>query len=146
MAEGRGVLGVPYLDGIQPRLTGRLACGPTEWSAYVGRLLVPDGRAGGDTDQFGLRLTHRWALPRGTLDLFANAAYFADHESYSPLLLRGAPRKMLALDLGLEWEHSLGQGWSWVTRVESYDQRSNLDLFGVRQTGVYLGLRWDGVR
>jgi hypothetical protein len=141
--------GIPYLDGVEPRLTARLACGATEWSAYAGRLLARADRAGGDADRVGLRLSRRWRLPPGTLDLFADLAYLGDQSGYSPLLERDDPRRILRLDLALEWERPLGArwlgpGWRWVARLEHGEQRSNLELFEVRQTGAYLGLRWEG--
>jgi tetratricopeptide (TPR) repeat protein len=139
--------GIPYLDGIEPRLTARLGCGAAEWSAYAGRLLARADRAGGDANRLGLRLSRRWTLSRGTLDLLGDVAYLGDASGYSPLLARNDPRHILRLDLALEWEHPaarLGPGWRWVARLEHGEQRSNLPLFDLRQSGAYLGLRWEG--
>lgn len=106
------------------------------------RAVAPQ-RLGGDqrrTDA-SLSLGQRLGDERLTLTLAASRA--ADRQNYSALL-GNQPRRTERLSLRLHWEHPLTPHLSLIGQAERSAQHSNIDLFGMRNSTLYFGLRLHG--
>lgn len=99
-------------------------------------------RPGGAQHETSLRTT--LSLPQGSAGawlLDAELSHTRDATGYSPLLERGARRRQSRATLRLEYQHTWRPGLQWLAGLEAVAQPSNLPLFSLHSSGVYLGLR-----
>ena len=134
----------PWL-GSNGRLSLQLRAG---WELARGNFLSDRGRPGGDTRHLELTLAHRWSWPgrNGTHRLEAQAqwARARDTEGYSPLLADNAHRMLtratgaLAYTLPLQPAGEGQDAWLGTVVLQSFHQRSNLEVFRLKGTVLQL--------
>ena len=106
------------------------------------------GRPGGDTRHTELTLSHRWSWAgrNGTHRLEAQAqwAHARDTEGYSPLLADNARRRLtratgaVAYTLPLQPSVADNDAWLATLALQTFEQRSNLELFRLKGTLLQL--------
>ena len=100
-------------------------------------------RLGGDQqrDDFFLMASHPLSL--GLVILSGQWSRLQDQEAYSSLL-GGVPRQILRRSGRLQYEHPISGALTALGYFEKTSQNSNIDLFGLENRALYLGLRWGG--
>lgn len=145
-AEWRRYPAAPELAGRFLGLSAGLACnlGANRLAARLraGHDAALASRPGGDQRQTEAQLN--WSRPLGSGRLGADLLWYRqqDAEGYSPLLERGADRRLDRVGFSLEYAWPVAPGWSVVATVQTLLQRSNLALFDLTGHATYLGLRW----
>lgn len=162
--QQRKYLNSTLLDGRYHGLAGQWVCErPGGQQLQLGmrwgldRATRPD-RPGGDQEQRSLRVAaylpvRSWwpggdaeAMARGwtsgALLLEAEHGRLLDQTSFSPLLGNGAVRQSQRTQLRLEYQHPITRQWQLQLGWEGIRQRSNLDLFLLRNRGFYLSIRF----
>jgi tetratricopeptide (TPR) repeat protein len=87
----------------------------------------------------------RMPMYSGQYTLRWSTTWQGDSAPYSALL-GNIPRRTLRHSFQAETSWPLRLGLSLVANLEGAVQRSNIEAFDSRQTGVYLGLRWDSMQ
>lgn len=147
-AEIRRYPAADNLDGRFVGLGGSLRC-PVGQSriSLIGRLgwdrAVHDDRPGGDQQRWDLRLAYTRPLAGGRLDAELSLGRQNDGAPYSALLARGAERHLTRLGFRAEWAVPLAQGIEGVATLETSRQNSNIPLFDIGGTAIWLGGRWN---
>ena len=77
----------------------------------------------------------------GQLTAWLRAANSKDHQPYSELL-GDLKSRTIRQDVGLAFWWPIDQNWSTGLNLEATSQRSNNTLFNLKNSTVYLGLRW----
>lgn len=163
--QQRSYLNSPLLDGRYQGVVGNWVCerpGGVQWQLGVRWGLDGAGqpdRPGGDQRQRSLRgvaylpvrawlpaslqpqePTEAWA--KGALLIDMEQTWLKDHAAFSPLLASGAVRDTQRTQLRLEYQHPLSRQWQLQAGLEAIRQRSNIDLFLLRNRGFYLSVRF----
>lgn len=99
-------------------------------------------RPGGDQQRMDWRLGYSRPWLGGQLDAEMNYGHQSDQKAYSDLLENGAKRHLNRLGFRLEWSKPLVKGLDGIVTVETYQQQSNLPLFEIGSTALWLGGRW----
>jgi hypothetical protein len=103
----------------------------------------PDDRPGGDAGRMELAaLWQGYLAPRLELSASLVLARTRDDDGYSPLVEEGARRVVDRATARAELTWHLREGWHALAWAERTRQSSNIDLFGLRQTVVMTGLRY----
>lgn len=136
------------LDGRFAGLGGSLRCPVGEGRiSLIGRLgwdrAVHDDRPGGDQQRWDLRLAYTRPLAGGRLDAELSLGRQNDSAPYSALLARGAERHLTRLGFRAEWAVPLAKGIEGVATLETSRQNSNIPLFDIGGTALWLGGRWN---
>ena len=162
--QQRRYLNSTLLDGNYHGLAAQWVCDQSsgvQWQLGArwgqDRVSEPD-RPGGDQQQRSVRgsaylpvrssllvlglqpETASWAS--GALLLDAELSWQKDEAAFSPLLGNGAVRSTRRTQLRLEYQHPLSRQWQLQVGWETIRQRSNLDLFLLRNRGLYLSVRY----
>lgn len=103
-------------------------------------------RAGGRTDraELGLHYARKLAL-QSELIAIGVIGHYRDADGYSPLLENGARRGVVRTSLRLTWLWEFDPGrpeWSLQSEFEHLEDRSNIDIFNLRNTRIAVGLRY----
>jgi hypothetical protein len=77
----------------------------------------------------------------GQLTAWLREASSKDHLPYSELL-GDLKSRTIRQDVGLAFWWPIAQNWSTGLNLEATSQRSNNTLFNLKNSTVYLGLRW----
>ena len=82
-----------------------------------------------------------WPKASGQLSVWLRYANSQDKQAYSDLLgdLKSNTHR---IDLGLGYWATVAKHWSVGLNLEATSQRSNNTLFNLKNSGVYVGLRW----
>lgn len=152
----------PLLDGNYTGLLGQWVCERPlgqQWQLGVrwgqDDAAQPD-RPGGDQQQRSIRLgaylpVRSWwpeglgtagMLNSGAVLLDADHSWLDDDTGFSPLLGNGAVRRTQRTQWRLEYQHPVSRQWQLQVGWEAIRQRSNLELFLLRNRGLYLSLRF----
>lgn len=152
----------PLLDGNYAGLLGQWVCVRPlgqQWQLGVrwgqDAATQPD-RPGGDQQQRSIRLgaylpVRSWwpeglgiagLQNTGAVLLDADHSWLDDDTGFSPLLANGAVRRIQRTQWRLEYQHPVSRHWQLQVGWEAVRQRSNLDLFLLRNKGLYLSLRF----
>ena len=99
-------------------------------------------RPGGDQQRMDWRLGYSRPWAGGQLDAEMNFGHQSDQKAYSGLLENGAKRHLNRLGFRLEWSKPLAKGIDGIVTVETFQQQSNLPLFEIGNTALWLGGRW----
>ncbi len=106
------------------------------------------GRPGGNRTRTDLMLRHEQLVglpmvqvPAGQLSVWLRHAQSKDQQAYSELLgdLKSNTRRT---DLGLGYWVPVAKMWRVGLNLEATSQKSNNTLFNLKNSGVYLGIRW----
>lgn len=135
------------LDGRFAGVGGNLRCpvGEARLSmiARVGEDKADSAnRPGGDQQRLDWRLAYARPWAGGQLDAEVNFGHQSDLAAYSELLENGAKRHLNRLGFRLEWARPIAKGVEGIVTLESFRQGSNIPLFQISSTAVWLGGRW----
>ncbi len=107
-----------------------------------------EGRPGGNRARTDLLLRREqivslppWPAASGQLSAWLRYSQSQDQKVYSELLgeLKSKTRRA---ELGVAYWLPIAKMWSMGVNLEATSQRSNNTLFNLRNSGVYVGLRW----
>lgn len=101
-----------------------------------------DTRPGGNQQRLDLRLAYARPMAGGQFEAEFNFGHQSDSAAYSDLLEEGARRRLNRLGFRVEWAVPLGKGIEGVATLEAFRQGSNIPLFDIRSTAIWLGGRW----
>ncbi len=139
-----------YVDADVPSLTLSTTCSQEKSQASVVLSFARDEpralRAGGRTDrlELGIHYAHQLA-PRLMMTAFGAFGVYRDAQGYSPLLENGAQRQVTRTSARLAWFWQFNPShpeWQLHAELEHLQDRSNLEIFNVRNTRVSAGLRY----
>ena len=133
------------LNGQYFGLAGQLSCrGDLDWMLMLsGGVNQGDGqRPGGNQKQVEIHGEIGGLAGRGSWLLVADATKLRDNSGYSPLLENDATRGVLQGFARLEYRYPLSVRLQGVASAEVFRQSSNLQLFALRGSAAWLGLRW----
>ncbi len=103
-------------------------------------------RAGGRTDRVEIGLHYaRQLSPRFMMIASGALGHYRDERGYSPLLENGAVRRVTRTSLRVSWLWEFNPArpeWALQAELERLDDRSNLDIFNVRNNRAAVGLRY----
>jgi tetratricopeptide (TPR) repeat protein len=99
-------------------------------------------RPGGNQQRLDLRLAYTRPIAGGQLDAELNFGHQSDGAAYSEILEEGARRRLNRLGFRAEWAVPLGKGVEGIATLEAFRQGSNIPLFDIRSTAIWLGGRW----
>ncbi len=129
---------------------------PLQWHASLrGGVDHPQSpqRAGGQQTQATLFVQVQaparvfWDDAQGMWRLSGEWASSQDQQAYSPLLQSGEPRKINKKAIRLDFNKNLPtlftkHAWQMLAGIEWVEHTSNIQLFGLRSWGPYIGLRY----
>ena len=137
----------PQYNSYYRGFSGILQCNQTasrsDYRLSWGQDNAPNDRPGGDQSRAILSASHERPLLSGKLQLNGAIHYQKDAEGYSIWLAHDAARKINRLELNLEYIHPLPKAWqNWQAhmRIESLKQNSNIALFNVNSSTLWLGI------
>lgn len=136
------------LDGRFAGLGGSLRCplGAGRIS-LIGRLgwdrATDKDRPGGHQQRWDLRLAYTRPLAGGRLDAELSLGRQADSAAYSELLESGAKRRLDRVGFRVEWAIPLAKSFEGIATLEASHQNSNIPLFDIGGTAIWLGGRWN---
>ncbi|WP_460786233.1 hypothetical protein, partial [Melaminivora jejuensis] len=146
--QSRALHSNPLLSGSYAGLSGQWHC--------LGQALDPQwrialragrdtprhaDRPGGAQDEYSLRALYSQPLDGASAwRLEGELNHTRDATGYSALLDYNARRHVSRLALRAEYRGSLRPGLQWLAGTETLLQQSNLPLFSLRSSGLYLGL------
>ena len=78
----------------------------------------------------------------GALVLDVELSQTHDDTAYSSFLDNGRPRNTQRQQFRVEYQRALGRQWQWLAGLEVIRQRSNLELFQLRNTSPYVAVRY----
>lgn len=99
-------------------------------------------RPGGNQQRWDLRLTWQRPLAGGEFEAELNLSHQRDKTGYSELLEQGAARRLTRLGFRAEWAWLLAKHIDGLITLETSRQNSNIGLFEVSGTALWLGGRW----
>lgn len=99
-------------------------------------------RPGGNQQRWDLRLSWQRPLAGGEFEAEINLSRQRDKTGYSELLEHGAARRLTRLGLRAEWAWTLAKHIDGLISIETSRQDSNIGLFEVSGTALWLGGRW----
>ena len=145
-AEARQYPAARNLDGLFAGAGGSLRCplGPGKLS-LIGRLGLDkarDDRPGGDQSRWDLRLAYDQTIGGGRLETELNLSRQQDSQAYSTLLANGARRHIDRIGLRAEWSIPWQRDIEAFAALETSRQNSNLNLFDITGSALWLGGRW----
>jgi hypothetical protein len=146
-AETRRYPAASNLDGRFLGVGGSLRCPLGGGRAsLIGRLgrdhAEHHNRPGGGQQRLDLRFAYLHPLGGGRLDIELNLGRQIDGAPYSQLLAYGERRKLTRLGLRTEWSTQISQGLEAVLAFETSHQNSNITLFEIGGSALWLGARW----
>ncbi len=139
-----------YVDADIPSITLSTAC-RRGIHQYGGIVSVSSDepravRAGGRTDRIELALHYAGQIsPHAEVMVVGLVGQYLDATGYSPLLDKGASRRITRSSLRLAWLWEFNPArpqWALQTELERLEDRSNLEIFNVRNTRMAVGLRY----
>ncbi len=137
----------PNLDGYFAGTGANLRCplGSGRIS-FLGRLGIDKAsnplRPGGDQHRWDLQLTYGYPLGDGQLITEINLGHQQDRAPYNELLANGALRNTLRIGFRAEWVSPMTRQIDAVVVFETSQQNSNLPLFDIKGSVLWLGARW----
>ncbi len=103
-------------------------------------------RAGGRTERFEVGLHYgRKLAPQSELIAIGVVGHYRDAAPYSPLLENGARRSVVRTSVRLTWLWEFDPArpaWLLQSEFEHLEDRSNIDIFNLKNTRVAVGLRY----
>ncbi len=114
---------------------------------FVGRLGIEKAkdplRPGGDQHRWDMQFTYSHPMGKGRLNTEINLGRQQDRASYSELLADGALRSTQRIGFRAEWVRPVTRQIDAIVVFETNRQNSNLSLFEIQSSALWLGARWN---
>ncbi len=139
-----------YVDADVPTISLSATCRQPQSQIGVVASFAQDDpravRAGGRTDRIELGVHYaRQLSPRVMMIASGTLGHYRDARGYSPLLANGAVRQVARSSLRLSWLWEFNPArpeWALQAELERLEDRSNLDIFDMRNDRVAIGIRY----